>query len=115
MNGVQQQHGVDYEQLGRTLVFRHELAEEGRLGFWRWLSLFLGVAGTYRKNDTVDVVYTLTNGAYNTQVIANEMYSQLYSANQQGRASAIAVILLLAIVPIMAFNVRRFQAQEAIR
>ena len=34
------------------------LAEEGRLGFWRWLSLFLGVAGTYRKNDTVDVVYT---------------------------------------------------------
>ena len=59
VNGVQQQHGVDYEQLGRTLVFRHELAEEGRLGFWRWLSLFLGVAGTYRKNDTVDVVYTL--------------------------------------------------------
>jgi hypothetical protein len=40
------------------LVFRRELAEEGRLGFWRWLSLFLGVAGTYRKNDTVDVVYT---------------------------------------------------------
>ena len=31
--------------------------QEGRLGFWRWLSLFLGVAGTYRKNDTVDVVY----------------------------------------------------------
>jgi len=59
VNGVPQQHGVDYEQLGRTLVFRHELVEEGRLGFWRWLSLFLGVAGTYRKNDTVDVVYTL--------------------------------------------------------
>ena len=32
--------------------------KEGRLGFWRWLSLFLGVAGTYRRNDTVDVVYT---------------------------------------------------------
>ena len=44
---------------GGTLVFERELAEEGRLGFWRWLSLFLGVAGTYRKNDTVDVVYTL--------------------------------------------------------
>ncbi len=29
-----------------------------RLGFWRWLSMFLGVAGTYRKNDTVDVVFT---------------------------------------------------------
>ncbi len=62
-----------------------------------------------------DVVYTMTNGAYNTQVIANEMYNQLYNANQQGRASAIAVILLFAIIPIMAFNIRRFQAQEAIR
>jgi len=59
VNGVAQQRGVDYDQLGRTLVFRNELAEEGKLGFWRWLSLFLGVAGTYRKNDTVDVVYTL--------------------------------------------------------
>ena len=41
-----------------TLVFHRELAPEGRLGFWRWLSLFLGVAGTYRKNDTVDIVYS---------------------------------------------------------
>ena len=59
LNGVPQRRGADYEQLGRTLVFRAELAREGKLGFWRWLSLFLGVAGTYRKNDTVDVVYTL--------------------------------------------------------
>jgi hypothetical protein len=59
VNGVPQKPGVDYEQLGRTLVFPNELAHEGRLGFWRWLSLVLGVAGTYRKHDTVDVVYTL--------------------------------------------------------
>jgi hypothetical protein len=39
------------------LVFERPLAKEGQLGFWRWLSLFLGVAGTYRKNDSVDVVY----------------------------------------------------------
>jgi hypothetical protein len=58
VNGVAQRRGVDYEQLGRTLVFRSELAQEGKLGFWRWFSLFLGVAGTYRRNDTVDVVYT---------------------------------------------------------
>jgi hypothetical protein len=58
VNGVPQSEGVDYERVGRMLVFRRELAEEGRLGFWRWLSLFLGVAGTYRRNDTVDVVYT---------------------------------------------------------
>jgi hypothetical protein len=57
VNGVAQQRGIDFDQVGRTLVFRRQLAGEGRLGFWRWLSLFLGVAGTYRKNDTVDVVY----------------------------------------------------------
>jgi hypothetical protein len=58
VNGVPQHEGVDYERVGQTLVFRRELAEEGRLGFWRWLSMFLGVAGTYRRNDTVDIVYT---------------------------------------------------------
>jgi hypothetical protein len=58
VNGVQQQPGVDFEQIGRTLVFGRELRKEGRLGFWRWLSIFLGIAGTYRRNDTVDVVYT---------------------------------------------------------
>ena len=57
LNGVPQQLGRDYRIDGRTLVFERRLAEEGRLGFWRWLSLFLGIAGTYRQNDTVDVIY----------------------------------------------------------
>ena len=58
VNGVPQPRGVDFDQVGQTLVFRRELSQEGRLGFWRWFSLFLGVAGTYRKNDTVDIVYS---------------------------------------------------------
>ena len=58
VNGVQQVPGQDFEVLGRTLLFSRPLEREGRLGFWRWLSLFLGVAGTYRKHDNVDVVYT---------------------------------------------------------
>jgi hypothetical protein len=58
VNGVPQRAGVDYDLLGRTLVFHRQLAREGRLGFWRWLSLFMGVAGTYRKHDTVDIVFT---------------------------------------------------------
>jgi hypothetical protein len=57
VNGVRQARGVDYEVIGRSLVFPRPIAQEGRLGFWRWLSLFLGVAGTYRQNDSVDVVY----------------------------------------------------------
>lgn len=58
VNGVPQHEGVDYDRVGPLLVFRRELTEEGRLGFWRWFSMFLGVAGTYRKNDKVDVVFT---------------------------------------------------------
>ena len=57
MNGVRQQPGRDYRREGDELVFDRSLAREGRLGFWRWLSIFLGVAGTYRQNDSVDVVY----------------------------------------------------------
>jgi hypothetical protein len=57
VNGVPQERGRDYDVEGRTLVFERSLAEEGRLGFWRWTSIFFGVAGTYRKNDSVDVVY----------------------------------------------------------
>jgi hypothetical protein len=57
LNGVRQQPGRDFQVDGGTLVFDRRLAREGRLGFWRWLSLFLGVAGTYRQNDSVDVVY----------------------------------------------------------
>jgi len=57
VNGVPQVRGRDFELEGRTLVFTRLLAQEGKLGFWRWLSLFLGVAGTYRQNDSVDVVY----------------------------------------------------------
>jgi hypothetical protein len=57
VNGVPQRRGIDYEVEGRTLVFERSLAREGRLGFWRWLSIVMGVAGTYRQNDSIDVVY----------------------------------------------------------
>ncbi len=63
-----------------------------------------------------DLVYTLTaNGSYDTQVIANEMYNQYFNYGQLGRGAAIAVVLLLAIIPVMIFNIRRFQFQEGIR
>jgi hypothetical protein len=57
VNGIRQQPGKDFRREGDELVFERRLAREGRLGFWRWLSLFLGVAGTYRQNDSVDVIY----------------------------------------------------------
>jgi hypothetical protein len=57
LNGVRQNPERDFRRVGDELVFERPLAKEGRLGFWRWLSIFLGVAGTYRQNDTIDVVY----------------------------------------------------------
>lgn len=57
VNGVLQEEGEDFQVEGRTLVFARELRTEGKLGFWRWLSMWVGVAGTYRQNDSVDVVY----------------------------------------------------------
>ena len=57
INGVRQEPGRGYRVQGRTLVFTRPLAQEGKLGPLRWASMFLGVAGTYRKHDTVDVVY----------------------------------------------------------
>ena len=57
VNGVAQTPGAAFWREGNTLVFDRSLARDGRLGFWRWLSIFLGVAGTYRQNDSVDVIY----------------------------------------------------------
>jgi hypothetical protein len=57
VNGIRQEPGRDYALEGRSLVFPRSLAQEGRLGFWRWASMWLGIAGTYRKHETVDVVY----------------------------------------------------------
>jgi alpha-glucoside transport system permease protein len=62
-----------------------------------------------------DIVYVMTNGNFDTEVIANRMYKEMFAFREFGRASAIAVILLLAIIPVMAVNIRRFQEQEAIR
>jgi hypothetical protein len=57
VNGVRQREGADYRREGREVVFTRSLAHEGRLGPMRWLSMLLGVAGSYRRHDTVDVVY----------------------------------------------------------
>jgi hypothetical protein len=57
VNGVRQAEGTDYTVLKGHLVFSKPLAKEGKLGFWRWLLMFLAIAGTYRRNDSVDVQY----------------------------------------------------------
>lgn len=62
-----------------------------------------------------DIVYTLTNGAFGTDVIARKMFFEMFTTQNFGRASAVAIVLLVAIIPFMAVNIRRFREQEAIR
>jgi alpha-glucoside transport system permease protein len=62
-----------------------------------------------------DIVYIMTGGNYGTEVIANRMYQEQYSSFNTGRAAAIAVVLIVVILPAMYLNIRRFQAEEAMR
>jgi hypothetical protein len=63
INGVEQHEGDDYTCADGALEFDKPLAKEGRLGLFRWALIFFGIAGTYRKNDCVDVQYTSSSGA----------------------------------------------------
>lgn len=56
LNGVEQREGVDFVVRDGALVFERTLAKE-QLGVGRWTSMVLGIAGSYGRNDTVDVVY----------------------------------------------------------
>lgn len=62
-----------------------------------------------------DVVYAMTSGNYDTDVLANRMYKLLYFSNDFPGASAVAVILLLTVIPVLIFNLRQFRAVEARR
>ncbi len=57
----------------------------------------------------------MTNGNFGTDVVANRMYKEMFNFNDFGRASAIAVVLLAAIIPVMVINIRQFREQEMIR
>lgn len=62
-----------------------------------------------------DIVYVMTGGNYGTEVMANRMYTEMYKNFNTGRGTAVAVVLILVIVPFMWINVKRFREQEAIR
>ncbi|MFY9489121.1 MAG: hypothetical protein WAP35_10580 [Solirubrobacterales bacterium] len=57
VNGVPQTEGEQYEVVGQDLLFFTPIKQEGKLGFLRWTSIFIGIAGTYRQNDSVDVTF----------------------------------------------------------
>ncbi len=62
-----------------------------------------------------DIVYVLTNGQNRTEVIANLFFKELFANSNAGYASAIVVVLLLAVTPVLVYQVRHFRAEEANR
>jgi alpha-glucoside transport system permease protein len=62
-----------------------------------------------------DIVRVMTNGNYGTQVVANEMYAQSFVQFQEGRGSALAVVLFVAVIPLVAYNVRQLRKERAVR
>ncbi|HEX6969312.1 MAG TPA: sugar ABC transporter permease [Micromonosporaceae bacterium] len=59
-----------------------------------------------------DIVRTMTNGNYETGVIANEMYNQAFRYGETGRGSALAVFLFLLVVPIVLYQIRNLRKQR---
>jgi len=62
-----------------------------------------------------DIVYVMTGGNFGSEVMANRMYTEMYINFNGGRGTAIAVVLIVVMIPFMIFNVRRFREQEAMR
>jgi len=56
VNGVQQTQGEDYEVRAGEIVFSREIIKE-EVGAGRWLAMYLGLFGTYRKNETIDLQF----------------------------------------------------------
>ena len=62
-----------------------------------------------------DIVLAMTNGNWDTQVMANFMFDQMFRAFDTGYASFLALIIMVAVVPIMVINIRRMNREEALR
>jgi len=60
-----------------------------------------------------DIVYVMTNGRNETDVVANTFFKELIEFGDDGRAAAVVVVLMVAVIPVMIYQVRRFRMQEA--
>jgi alpha-glucoside transport system permease protein len=62
-----------------------------------------------------DIIYAMTGGQYNTSVLAVEFYSQLFSFQNPGKAAAVVIVLMIAIVPLVIYQIRSYKSQEELR
>jgi alpha-glucoside transport system permease protein len=62
-----------------------------------------------------DVVFVMTSGQFDTEVIANRMYAEMFKFRNFGHGSSLAVILLLAVIPVMVINIRNLRRERSLR
>ena len=74
-----------------------------------FITVLIGVLKTF------DIVYVMTNGNFNTNVVAVDFFNQLFTNGNAGYAAAIVVMLMVVMIPIMVYQVRQFRAEEAAR
>jgi alpha-glucoside transport system permease protein len=74
-----------------------------------FITVLIGVLKTF------DIVFVMTNGNFNTNIIAVDFFNQLFTNNNAGYAAAIVVMLLVVMIPVLVFQVRQFRAEEAAR
>lgn len=59
-----------------------------------------------------DIVYAMTNGLYGTEVLASQQYKQMFKFLHYGRGSAIAMVILIAVIPVIWYNLKQFGKRE---
>jgi alpha-glucoside transport system permease protein len=106
-----------------------EILEAARVDGATEIQLFLGIMVPYIRGTIIavtttiviftlkifDVVWVMTGGQFGTDVIATQFYRQSFINRNSGFGSAIAIVLLIAVIPVMAYNLRQLKEQEAFR
>jgi hypothetical protein len=59
VNGVEQTQGTDYSIRNGEVVFKRSIVKEGKVSGMRWAAMYMGLFGTYRRNETIDIEYRL--------------------------------------------------------
>lgn len=104
-----------------------ELMEAGRIDGANEFQIFFRIMIPYIRGTIItvwttiiiftlkifDVVWVMTGGQFGTHVIATQFYRQSFTADNKGFGSAIAIVLLIAVIPVMIYNLRQFREQEA--
>ena len=126
---------VIWLQAGYTMVLfsaalkgiPEELLEAGRIDGANEFQIFFRIMIPYIRGTIIavwttvviftlkifDVVWVMTGGQFGTHVIATQFYRQSFTNRNSGFGSAIAIVLLIAVIPVMYYNLRQFREQEA--